>query len=538
MTTPSAPIKGVPRDCPPRFATARTPERPTLGGAAARIAIALGTPFMPWQQQVMDIALELDPATRRLVYREVILTVPRQSGKTTSLLSLILSRALSRPMQKILYTAQTRADARKKWSEDWLPELEKSEFAKHFRTRLSNGDESLLFANGSRQGLLASTERSGHGGTIDLAIIDEAFAQKDARAEQATKPAMITRPDPQLWIVSTAGTKAASPYLWAKVETGRELVQAGLNDSVAYFEWSADEDADPADPETWYQAMPALGRTVTEDAVLADFRSMELHEFKRAYLNQWTKAMTDPVIPYEKWLEAENPNSEMSDPIVLAIDATPDRSHATIAAAGRSVADSDVIQVEVIEHRRGVKWVVPRIKDLCRKHKVTCVVWDPSSPVGSLSSEIAGELPVDDVPVNGKELTQACGGFFDAATEDDVPRIVHLGGTHLNAALGGAIKQPSGDAWKWNRKGSSVVISPLVAATLAHWGVMTHNTAPEVWDLNEIIERMRRERAAAAADEDLDPRSDSRVELEQSATTSQRFTPAVDATPGQRFIPL
>jgi hypothetical protein len=50
-------------DCLPLFATPRDPSRDTLGGAVATIAEQLGTPLMPWQRQVADVAMELDPAT-------------------------------------------------------------------------------------------------------------------------------------------------------------------------------------------------------------------------------------------------------------------------------------------------------------------------------------------------------------------------------------------------------------------------------------------------------------------------------------------
>jgi hypothetical protein len=35
------------------------------------------------------------------------------------------------------------------------------------------------------------------------------------------------------------------------------------------------------------------------------------------------------------------------------------------------------------------------------------------------------------------------------------------------------VKRRSGDAWAWSRKNSSIDISPLVAVTLALWGVET-----------------------------------------------------------------
>jgi phage terminase large subunit-like protein len=43
----------------------------------------LGVDLMPWQRLVLDTALEINPLTKRLAYREVRLTVPRQQGKST-----------------------------------------------------------------------------------------------------------------------------------------------------------------------------------------------------------------------------------------------------------------------------------------------------------------------------------------------------------------------------------------------------------------------------------------------------------------------
>ena len=67
----------------------------------------------------------------------------------------------------------------------------------------------LLFANGSMLSLISAEETSGHGENLDLGVIDEAWAQRDDRLEQAMRPAMMTR-DAQLWIVSAAGNEKSS----------------------------------------------------------------------------------------------------------------------------------------------------------------------------------------------------------------------------------------------------------------------------------------------------------------------------------------
>src|ERR1035437_1162136 len=81
--------------CAPRWATPRR-DRPSLGHELAVIAMKLGLPFMPWQRLVADVGLELLP-NGLPAYRTAIFTVPRQSGKTTLLLALVIHRAIFWP---------------------------------------------------------------------------------------------------------------------------------------------------------------------------------------------------------------------------------------------------------------------------------------------------------------------------------------------------------------------------------------------------------------------------------------------------------
>jgi hypothetical protein len=471
--------------CEPRWATPRTPSRKTLGDQAARIAVALGKPLLPWQRQVFDVALEVNedgtPA-----YRDVVVTVPRQQGKSQALLTAVLHRALSRDNQEIRYAAQHGAGARAKLVDDWLPELENSVFARYFRHRLTSGHEALFFRNGSSLGLVATTQKSGHGATLDLAILDECFAHPDARVEQALRPALMTRSDAQLWVVSTAGTRAMSHYLWEKVETGRQLVEADVRTGLCYFEWSADDVADPADPATWRSCMPALGLTVSEDVVAADFAAMPSAEFQRAYLNRWTAQRTDPAIPLDAWLALTDYSSQPEDPIVLAFDVTPDRGRSAIAVAGKC-ADGRR-HLEVVAHEAGTAWVPDRLDQLKRKHGAVAVVCDVSGPANSLLPDLA-RLGIDVTTVTTKEHGQACGLLYDAVVEGSVR---HLGTEELTAAIDSAIKRHVGDVWLWNRRSSSNDISPLVAVTLALWGLANQSEhKPTVWSLDEVIADMR-----------------------------------------------
>jgi hypothetical protein len=454
--------------CPPLHATPRDPSRKTLGGAVARVAKQLGTPLMPWQRLVADVALEVDPQTGLLVYREVIVTTPRQSGKTTLELGVMVHRCRTWARSRVLYSAQDRIHARAKWEDDHVAALERSPFSGEFKVRYQRGDEAIRWHNGSRHGITAPGEKAGHSDVLDVAVADEAWGLEDSRLEQGLSPTMVTRPQPQLWVVSTAGT-ARSGYLRGKVETGRARVAAGRGAPVAYFEWAAPEGADPADPKTWRACMPALGRTVREAAIAAEFERLDLADFCRAYLNWWPSAIPADwlVISEAAWRALADPRSEAVDPVAFAADVTPERSHAAIAVAGRRL--DGLGHGEVVDHHPGTGWVVPRLVELVERWQPCAVVVDGTGPAGSLIPplEAAG---VEVARPGARGMAQAAGDVFDAVAERTV-RIVPR--PALDAAVAGARQRPLGDSWAWARKGLSVDICPLVALSLARWGHAT-----------------------------------------------------------------
>jgi hypothetical protein len=459
---------------PARWSSPRRPDRPTWGPRVAKIAHALGKPLMPWQQHVVDLALEVDPATGRLAYREVRLTVPRQSGKTTLILAKNIWRMADAARlggrQNLVYVAQTRNKAREKFVDDYLEELTAAPRLKgRWTKRLSNGSESIRWENGSRWGIESTTEKAGHGPTLDVGDIDEAFAQIDDRAEQAMKPAMITRPQPQLWVVSTAGTED-SLYLNDKVDTGREFAQAGIDRGVCYIEWSAPDGADPADPATWWTCMPALGHTVTQEAVAADFASMKLAEFSRAYLN-WKrpKAFGEQVIDAEKWAACQDPASQLDGgPAVFAVDVSPGAGSAAIAVAG--YRSDGLPHIEVIDYRDGDDWVTTRVVDLRdRWGSHIPVLLDPASPAAALIPDLV-RGGVEPQLVNGRQLAQACAYLKSTVLAGGI-RV--LAQDVVDRALASAVTRKLLDAWAWNRGPSAADICPLVALTLAAWALST-----------------------------------------------------------------
>lgn len=449
--------------CDPRFATRRRPERETLGTAVGIIAERIGQPLMPWQQLVADVGLELTedglPA-----YRSVTFTVPRQSGKTTLILSWELQRAIGWAQvlgpQRIAYTAQTGKDAREKVIDDQVPVLERHAAMLGLqKVTRAHGSEAVQFKNGSRLIVLASNKESGHGKTIDLAIKDELFADVDNRRDQALHPAMVTRPHAQIVSASTMGTEE-SVALNRAVTTGRKAIEIDKGTGVAYFEWSADPDDDPGDPEIWARCMPALGRTITLPVVEEAFESLPLEEFRRAYLNIATATLEDRVISRDEW-EAVCSVDVVTEGKVFGFDVNPERSAAAIVVVGAGPT------IEVVDYRPGTSWLVDRLTELGERYKYP-LAFDRAGPAASFGELLRRNRKLKMTDLDARAMQRACGYFYDTVTTGDTGLRVR---THpdLDRAIEGASKRESGDAWLWGRKASRYDISPLVAATVALW---------------------------------------------------------------------
>jgi phage terminase large subunit-like protein len=263
---------------------------------------ALGWEAMPWQRLVARVALEHDGG--RLVYKDVDVSCPRQQGKSSLVLSIMLQRMLSSPGQWVVYGAQSRLAARRRLISVWWPRITRSPLGGLFELSKGTGSESLTAANGSMLTLLSTDEAAAHGDVVDLGVLDEVWSL-DETAEQAIRPAMLTKPNAQILRCSTAGT-AKSVYWRTRVDAGRAAAELGVAEGTAFLEWAASPDDDPTDPATWRSTMPALGFTISEETVAKDLGSMSLAQFKRSHLNLWPDESDEgwAVISRDAWMAA------------------------------------------------------------------------------------------------------------------------------------------------------------------------------------------------------------------------------------------
>jgi len=351
------------------------------------------------------------------------------------------------------------------------------------RIRYANGEQAIELLSGQRLKYRARTGGSGRGfAKADLIVYDE--AQCLARESLAASgPAKLANPNSQTWYAGSGGL-ATSAVAWRM----RRDVLAGKAGRLAYTEHTGEkvslvdgrlrsERPDPLDLDAWYEAMPGLGRWVTEESMLTLYEDLGAELFVREGLCVWDPELgaEGSVIPPEKWAACLDEQSRPSAPLSFAIDVSPDRSWSCIAVGGglhvEITGDDDVF-----DYRPGTDWVVPRAKQLQHKWggKVAVAV---GSPAWSLEEDLK-EAKVQIEPVSTSEHAQACGDLFD---DIETGRLRHIGQRPLNAAVAGADKAPfSRDAWLWSRLKSTVDISPLVAVTLAHWVAQKRQRKPGI----------------------------------------------------------
>jgi hypothetical protein len=252
----------------------------------------------------------------------------------------------------------------------------------------------------------------------------------------------------------------------------RKRALAGGDRSLTFFEWSATEEDDPADPATWVAANPALGIRISEAHVANERAALSPAGFAQERLGIGHYPLDDEgwqVVPAAVWdaRQVDVPGSR-ARPVVFAADASPGQVSASIALANWLPDGNLLVAVAEGDHRLEVGWVVPRLIELRQRYRPAGIVIDPRGPASGLIPECE-RAGLDVIKPSLSESAQAFASFTTGVLEPD-GNVRHLGQEELSRALKGATVRDTGDGGKlWARRDTSVDISPLVACTLAQW---------------------------------------------------------------------
>lgn len=429
---------------------------------------------MPWQRQVADVALEIDPATGEWAYPTVIIIVQRQAGKTSLIGSTGVHRSITGHDRGVWYTAQRRQDARDNW-QLLVKRLRRSPIKNLIKIRESNGSETITFPTGSEYRVFAPSADALHGKATHLVTVDEGWAFDEVRGDelvQAIVPTFTTTPG-QMWIPSAAGT-GRSTWLRGLVDTGRMFVDAGRRDTIAHFEWGIGDDVDPADLGAVALAHPGYGYTLRPSGLIHAAATMKAGEFARAYGSRWTGA-GERAIPALLWLSGADPAAPLPARGTAAIgfDVGLDAGDAAVVMAWRDAAGR--AHVEVADVMDGATGLPARLVDLAVTLDPVATAFDRYGPAAA-AGDAAARAGVDAVGTSTDEYVIACASFLAELVAGTLAYTPHPA---LDAAAEAAAKRPIGDRWVWGRRASTSTIAPIVAATVALWALDHVPPVPE-----------------------------------------------------------
>ncbi len=491
----------------PRYHTPRNPNRETTGGRKAAISAKLGQPFMPWQRDLADVWGEIDPATGTPWYREMLLIVLRQAGKTTFGRADLTDTCLYTRDALVRYTAQTRQMAASRLERDFYKPINASPLRLFLDPRVGTprkgtpglskktGDEHIQFVSGAQWQIDSVKEASGHGPSLNKGCIDEAFAHADGRVEAAMQPAMISIPSAQLLVMSAAGT-TASTYLADKREAAIARYEAALTRGpmgpsmgrTLFVEYSAPKNVDRDDPAVWQRTHPSIGHTIRLEDVATAHESMSSspEEFDRAYLGWWPGPKKLPsIVPDASWKDcAVDPELAWDGEPLWSVDVAPDRDFAAVGMTARGALPGRVYG-EVVKHYTGeaaTRTIVADMVVLRRRFGGNVVALDGSGAANSLVRALEGE-GFEIRRLTGREKVDACGDWFDSVMDGT---FAHVNDGVLNLALSGAKKRTVADGgFMFMRNTSQQDITPLYAVTIGRFAWLER--AGDDYDPNDSV---------------------------------------------------
>lgn len=481
------------------------PYASSTGAEAIELAEMAGLILDPWQCDVLTDALG-ERADGNWAALEVGLMVSRQNGKGALLEARELA-GLYLLGEEIVHTAHqfdTAADhfARVSQRIEDTPALAKR-LKKPGGILRGHGNECITLTRDPKTGRTPKLEfrtRTGAGGlgkSVKCLVIDEAMIISEAMLA-ALIPTLSARPNMQVWYTGSAVDQENPSHEGLHFARIRERGMTGDDPILAYFEWSLDypdpskvPPLDEIGEREFAMTNPGWRTRLSPEYIERvekpiGSRHIAVH---RLGVGDWprTDGLDGAVITPEEWDRGTDPESEITGPVVFALDMVPDRSYTAIAVAG--FREDGKPHIEVVEHKRGSAWVVERVKELLERHRGE-VVCDAASAISSLLPDMQ-DADIEVTLLNAHEHAQACGLLYDAVQQG---RLRHLGQKSLAEAIRVAVKRDLAGAWAWDRRKAAGDISPLVAATLALWGAQTLQPGEtELIDPAAMEQRMREE---------------------------------------------
>jgi phage terminase large subunit-like protein len=446
----------------------------TMGDQIAELAEKIKVPLLPWQKFVLDDMMKVD-AKGNFVRKSNLILVARQNGKTHLARMRVIWGLFYGNEKNHLIMSSNRGMALTSFRDiAWT--IEHNDFLKSQvkAIRYANGTESIELLNGARLDVVAATRDGSRGRTADFLWIDE-LREIEEEAFRAATPVTRARPNSQSLFTSNAGD-AFSTVL----NDMRERALSYPPKSFGFYEYSAPQYCKIEDRAAWALANPALGHTITEDAIEESIATSPIESTRTETLCQWIDSLQSPW-PHGV-LEATS-NSELTmspGPLTyFAFDVSPSRRNASLVA-GQLLPDGKIgfgllqtwesaVAVDDLK-------IAVDVKSWCEQYMPRGVMFDKYT-TASIADRLqnSGVMTED---VSGQRFYQACGDLLDALVNG---RVVHSGQEELVAQFNNCAAKVNDSAWRIVKRKSAGDVSAPISVAMVVSQLLKPQSTPQIY---------------------------------------------------------
>jgi phage terminase large subunit-like protein len=423
------------------------------------IAQIIDMPLLPWQEHVLKDMLTVD-SKDMWVRKTNLLLIARQNGKTHLARMLILAHLLKWDSKNILIMSSNRSMALDTFRQV-ANALESNDHLKGFvkQIRYANGTESIEMLDGRRLDVVAATRDGSRGRTADFLYIDE-LREVSEEGYRAAIPTTRARPNAQTLLTSNAGDA------FSVVLNGmRERFFDHPPKTFGFYEYSAPQYCKISDRSAWAQANPALGYTITEDAIEEAIATSPIENTRTETLCQWIDSLASPWThgSIEDCADAELEIS-IGGYTTFAFDVSPSRRNASLVA-GQILPDGRIgvglIQTWESSVSIDELKVAADIKGWADQYRPRVINFDKYA-TQSIADRLAnaGCVMAD---ISGQQFYQACTDLKDAM---DNKRMVHKGQDNWIQQMNNCAAKVNDSAWRIVKRKSAGDISAAIATAM------------------------------------------------------------------------
>lgn len=463
------------------------------GAVEAKMA-KLGISFDEWQRGLGSLALaKREDGSYAASVGGVVVSIPRQTGKTYTIGWLIFGLCLLFPNTLVIWTAhRTRTSAETFASMRAMSE--KPKVAPFIRTsRQANGQEAVMFRNGSR--ILFGARESGFGrgfAKVDVLVLDEAqILTENAMSDMV--PATNAAPNGLVFLMGTP----PRPKDPGEVFSSRRKDALQGDADTLYVEFSADPGTEPSSWKKgrldWKQirrANPSYPHRTNKNAIMRMRKLLGSDEnFKREALGMWDlEAESLAAIPFEAWKKARKTKIKSGQTQSFAVRFSVDGSHVALAAASKIDDEAVLVDgVRVASASDGVDWLVDFLADPERLARTQQIVIEGKGGAAYLVDRLrAAKVPAKVLITPTVEQVIGAHSMFLEAVK--AGGIVHRGTDELDREVSWAAFRKIGNAggFGWQApEGQTVAL--LDAATYAHWAAKTSKRKPKAARSRKVV---------------------------------------------------